>query len=150
MKRMMLRGLVTVGVLFSTMFFVPIQSANQGRDDAELRDSYVQMPARIQENKKAKVTVRVKNNGETTWRGKGKYTLKVYIRRGPSGTGVYQTEDLAPYVRLEDDVAPRETHYFTYYIEGPSQTGTYEIEFTMANNNQRFGDTARATIQVYR
>ncbi len=149
MKQMMLRSLVVVGILFSTLYFAPVKSASQGRDDAELRDNYVQMPARIQENKKAKVTVRVKNNGETVWSGKGKYTLKVFIVRGPSGSPA-QSEDLAPYIELKDDVSPRETHYFTYEIEGPNYTGTYDIEFSMANNNKRFGETAHATIQVYR
>lgn len=142
------RLLVSVCILLAAVFAITVQTAN-AQEDAEIRTSDVRCPAEIKENRTGTITVRVRNNGQTTWRGKGKYFLKITIPRGPSGSAV-QRDELQPFTVLQDDVAPREYHTFSIKIEGPSYTGTYTLQFQMANNNQTFGDARTCTIQVIR
>lgn len=146
--KIIMKGLIFCGVILGAMFVASVQKAN-AQEDAEIRTGDVRCPAEVKEDRTGTITVRVRNTGETTWRGKGKYFLKITIPRGPSGSGV-QRDELQPFTVLQDDVTPREYHTFSIKIEGPSYTGTYTLQFQMANNNQTFGDARTCTIQVVR
>ncbi len=123
--------------------------AQSEREDAEIRESRIKLPREIKVGKKVRVDVTVKNVGTTTWKGKGKYYLNMFAHRCPAGNSC-QRDELTPYTVLEDDVAPRESYTFTFYIEGPEYTGEYQIRYKMMFGKEAFGDIVYMPIRVIR
>lgn len=116
------------------------------RDDAQMRSSDVDIPNRVQVGRTYRVSMKVTNNGTTTWQAR-KYFLRVRIVRGPSGSPT-QREHLTLHLELKDPVAPGESHAFSYEIEGPPYLGEYRLEWGMSNGHDDFGDRVTRTIRV--
>jgi hypothetical protein len=114
--------------------------------DAEIRTSDIKISRTMSSGKTYYVTVRVRNNGDIRWSGRG-FSLSSKIYRGPSGSPT-QRDELTPEVDLKSVVETTEYYKFDYKVEAPNYKGQYILEWTMMKNSRPFGDKTRATIKV--
>ena len=119
-----------------------IRVAGQASDNATFV-SYARVPSRIAAGSSATVTVRMRNDGTTTWTSSADYELG--SQRPPDNT----TWGLSR-VSVPSDVAPNATADFTFTITAPETTGSYKFRWRMIRGTADwFGDkTELQTIDV--
>ena len=116
--------------------------------DAELTKSNIRMPSEMVANRKYDIVVKVRNNGDVKWNSGSENQLLTTVHRTPSGSSGHWDKDFLPTVNLSRPVNTGDKYEFHYKITAPNVTGTYELDMSMANGKDRFGDIVRLTIKV--
>ena len=119
-----------------------IRVAGQASDNATFV-SYADVPSRIAAGSSATVTVRMRNDGTTTWTSSADYELGSQRPADNTTWGLSRAS-------LSSDVAPNATAEFTFTITAPEMTGIYKFRWRMIRGTADwFGDkTELRTITV--
>ncbi|MCY3968688.1 MAG: NBR1-Ig-like domain-containing protein [Acidobacteria bacterium] len=119
-----------------------IRVAAQASDDASFV-SYADVPSRIAAGSSATVTVRMRNEGTTTWTSSADYELGSQRPEDNTTWGLSRAS-------LSSDVAPNATADFTFTITAPEKVGSYKFRWRMVRGTAGwFGDkTESRTITV--
>ena len=95
--------------------------------------------SRIETGHEVAVSIKIKNNGNITWRNDGDYPLYLGVPDGEESELIGGFDKTKYGLMNEAEVAPGETATFDFNIEGPTASGYYTSYFTPV-----FGDVVEA------
>lgn len=137
-------GLIVASTLASTPATTALAASKSL--DAEFRRSDIRMPTTMKAGQKYDVVIKVKNSGDIRWQGR-QFRMKGKIRRSPSGAPA-QREELTPDVDLVSVVNTGEVWDCHFSVHAPTWTGHYELQYSMAEGNNEFGDKVDVDVDV--